>query len=372
MKFNSKWRKALVPLALAVALAGAWWVQRERSPGAMPGSAQAPQVGKPGSGASGPPSVEVAQVETVPWVDEAQAVGTLRSRQSVVLRPEVAGRVVEIAFADGARVRKGQLLVRLDDTLPRAELSQAQAQLSIARANHKRNEELVAQNFVAQRVLDESRASLQVAQAQVQLAQARLERMHIVAPFDAAVGIRQVQVGDYVKDGAALVGLEDTSLLYVDFRLPERYQAQVRPGQGVQVQVDALAAQTWQAQVQAVEPQIDENGRALLVRATLPPDPHTRLRPGLFARVNVVLGRQDAAVVVPEEAIVPQGARQTVFVLQREGSAPPRVQRVEVVLGSRRDGKVQVVQGLQAGDTVVIAGQQRLQRDGMAVKVVDL
>jgi membrane fusion protein, multidrug efflux system len=127
--------------------------------------------------------------------------------------------------------------------LQQAELSQAQAQLSIARANLRRNEELVAANFVAQRVLDESRANLQVAEAQVALAQARLQRMRVEAPFDGTVGLSKVNLGEFVKDGADLVNLEDTSSLTVDFRLPERYQDRVAVGQRVQVRLDALPGQ---------------------------------------------------------------------------------------------------------------------------------
>ena len=220
---------------IALASAGAWWFQngavKPAGEPAMAGSAGARQ----GGGGGGPVSVEVAKVKAIALQDDAQAVGSLRSRQSVVLRPEVAGRIAQIGFAEGQRVRKGQLLVQLDDVLQKAELSQAQAQLSIARANLKRNEELVAQAFVAQRVLDESRAALQVAEAQVALAQARLSRMRLTAPFDGTVGLRVVHLGDYVKDGADLVNLEDTSQLTVDFRLPERFQTRIAAGQPVEV-----------------------------------------------------------------------------------------------------------------------------------------
>jgi len=302
-----------------------------------------------------------------------QSVGTLQSRQSVTLRPETAGRVVRIAFADGAAVRQGQLLVQLDDTLPRAELSQAQAQLSIARANLKRNEELVAQNFLARRVLDESRASLQVAEAQVELAQARVSRMAIVAPFAGTIGIRHVHPGDYVKDGADLVQLEDSSALYVDFRLPERHQAHLRNGQAVQVRFDAWTEREWQARVQAVEPLVDADGRALRVRATLQPVAGVQLRPGMFARVTVVLGAAEQALTVPESAVVPQGAQTVLFRLESVADgAAVQARRTPVQLGVRRDGWVQVLSGVQSGDRVVVAGQQRLQGDSVPVRVVDL
>ncbi|MBC7918939.1 MAG: efflux RND transporter periplasmic adaptor subunit, partial [Rhodoferax sp.] len=206
---------------IALASGAAWWLQN-RSPPATVAPAPANAARGAGGGGAGTPGVEVTRVKTVRLQDDAQAVGTLRSRQSVTLKPEVSGRVARIAFADGAQVKTGQLLVQLDDTLQRAELSQAQAQLSIARANLKRNQELVAENFVATRVVEESQANLQVAEAQVALATARMQRMRITAPFNGTVGLRSINLGQYVGDGDDLVNLEDTSLLTVDFRLPER------------------------------------------------------------------------------------------------------------------------------------------------------
>ena len=367
-----------VAAGIAAALAGAWWVQNK--PNTSTGDAQAmpAQAGAPRPGAAGParpPGVEVAKVKTTQIQDDAQAVGTLKSRQSVMLRPEVAGRVSQIAFADGARVKKGQLLIQLDDVLQRAELSQAQAQVSIARANLKRNQELLAEKFVAPRVVEESQASLQVAEAQLALAQARLGRMRIVAPFDATVGIRNVNLGDYVKDGADLVNLEDSSSLYVDFRVPERFQGKLATGQLVKVELDALPGQVFQAKVQALDPLVDANGRSVAVRAVLPGVGSSPLRPGMFARTTTVFSVSDSALVVPEEAIVPQGGKQFVFVLDTEGEGEAKKQlsrKVEVKLGVRHNAQVQLVSGVKAGDTVVVAGQQRLQKDGTEVRVVDM
>lgn len=390
-------------LGMALASGAAWWFQNpHRSEPSELGRAKAQALvgSAPGPRAAG---VEVAQVERATLRDDAQAVGTLRSRQSVMLRPEVAGRVRALGFGDGARVRKGQWLVQLDDTLQRAELQQAQAQLSIARANHQRNQELVAQNFVARRVLDESAANLQVAQAQLSLAQARLDRMVIAAPFDGTVGLRNVNVGDYVKDGADLVNLEDIAALYVDFRLPERYQTRLGRGQRVEVQLDALPGRAYTARVQAIDPLIDASGRSVAVRAVMPNDAgeplraHGRapvrgagapargegpLRPGMFARVTAVFAVRENTLSVPEEALVPQGGRQYVIKVVGPASLPedaraglaPEVtavsQRVEVTLGVRRPGRVEILSGLESGETVVVAGQQRLLKDAMPVRVV--
>jgi membrane fusion protein (multidrug efflux system) len=381
---NQKHGVRWVALGVLVALsaAGWWWQNRtSASAAASAGSAVAAPLGSgsgaPAGGAGKPamPGVEVARVKAVSLQDDAQAVGTLRSRQNVTLRPEVAGRVSAIAFADGAHVRRGQLLVQLDDVLQKAEQSQAQAQVSIARANLKRNQELLAQNFVAQRVVEESQAALQVAEAQLALAEARLSRMRITAPFDGTVGIRSINLGDYVKDGADLVNLEDTSSLYVDFRLPERFQSKVRVGQNVKVELDALPGAVFEARVQALDPLVDANGRSVSVRAVLPGQASASLRPGMFARTTTVFSTTDAALVVPEEAIVPQAGKQFVFVLDTQGEGDARKQlsrKVEVRLGVRRAATVQVLDGLKEGDTVVRAGQQRLQKDGTAVRVVDL
>ena len=245
-------------------------------------------------------------------------------------------------------MRKGQLLVQLDDVLQKAELSQAQAALSIAQANLKRNEELVAQAFVAQRVLDESRAALQVAQAQVTLAQARQQRMRITAPFDGTVGLRSINLGQYVQEGQDLVNLEDTSVLTVDFRLPERYQTRIAPGLAVQVQLDALPGRSWEAKVLAVDPLLDANGRSIAVRATMPADPRRELRPGMFARVLTVFSVDDTAMVVPEEALVPQGGKQYLVNLVDGPSGGKVSQRIEARLGARLAGKVEILDGMKA------------------------
>ena len=421
----------------------AWWLQMPKSDAGAPTGARA--VG-----------VEITQVKKQTLRDDAEAVGSLRSSQNVMLRPEVAGRVLSLGFADGARVRAGQVLVQMDDTLQRAEVQQSLAQMSIARANHKRNQELVAQNFIAQRSLDESAAALQVADAQLGLSCARLDRMRLIAPFNGVVGIRSVNVGDYVKDGADLINLENIGSLYVDYRLPERYQIKVAPGQTIEVKLDAFSGRLFKAKVEAVDPLIDANGRSIGVRAVLAntageplavaggkgqgqgaaapapakssvsetsapnnrgvalPSPQslgcptntfdrTRtsaggdqngpLRPGMFARVTAVFAVKPNALVVPEEAIVPQGSKQFVIKAVSPSDLPAPAassasaaasapalppdtklvsQRVEVKLGMRRGGQVEITEGLAEGDTIVVAGQQRLQKDGSPLRVVEL
>jgi membrane fusion protein (multidrug efflux system) len=189
------------------------------------------------------------------------------------------------------------------------------------------------------------------------------------------VGLRNINLGEYVKDGADLVNLEDTSQLTVDFRLPERYQTRIATGQPVRVEIDALPGQRFEARVQAVDPLLDANGRSIAVRAALLSQPGTALRPGMFARVTTVFASNEAALVVPEEAVVPQGGKQFVIRLEREGEGDGArlvSRRTEVQLGVRRGPQVQIVKGLAEGDTVVVAGQQRLQKDGTPVRVIDM
>jgi len=391
--------KVIYPLISALAIAavgaGAWWYQNQPAKAAAEGqSASAPssQPGAPGvatggaaaggsgggaggsggAGGGGKPTVEVAQVELMDLVDETQTVGSLRSRQGVVLRPEVSGRITQLNFRDGDRVKKGQLLVQFDDQLPAAQVQQAQAELNIAKANNTRNAELVAQNFISRRTLDESAAAQQVAEAKLALARATEARLKIIAPFDGLAGIRSVNVGDYLKDGADIVNLEDMDAIFVDYRLPERFQTKIRRGQSSVIELDALPGRKFSAIVLAIDPLIDANGRSVGVRACID-NRRLQLRPGMFARVNAVFGQRDRARVIPEEAIVPQGGKQFVIKVVNGTTPNSRVsQRTEVKLGLRSPGKVEVLEGLEPGDSVVTAGQQRVQRDGTEVRVLDV
>ena len=376
-------------VGIAAAGAAAYWYQNKPPGGvtvaaadlaAGPGSAARAAASGPGGGGAGggggpanagPVPVEVGKVEVMALQDETQAVGTLRSRQGVMLRPEVSGRISKLGFADGQRVRRGQLLVQLDATLQQAQLLQAKAQASIARTNLQRNRELMAQNFVSQSAADQTAAVLEVAEAQVALAQAQLTRMSIVAPFDGVAGIRLINIGDYVKDGADLVNIEDVSAMVVDFRLPEGVISRLKPGQGVDVNLDGLPGRSFKGKVDAVDSQLDANGRSLLVRARVE-NPQGVLRAGMFARARIVFEVRESATVVPEEALVPQAGKQY-LVKVVDGPNGKVSQRLEARIGLRVPGKVEILEGLAAGDVVVVAGQGRLLRgDGMALKVVDI
>jgi membrane fusion protein (multidrug efflux system) len=369
-----KHRVTIIAIGALVAVGAAAYYARDRlAPGPGPvagGKADAKAAGAvdpkgaPGKGGPGGPTpVEVVSLATSVVKEDLQAVGSLRSNESVILRPEVSGRIAAIGFKDGALVRKGQLLIQLDATLNEAEVAQTRAEYDLALSNLKRSEDLASRQFISSSAQETAASNAQVAEAKLKLAQARLSKMRIVAPFDGSVGIRNVSLGDYVKDGTDLVNVEDLRVLKVDFRLPERNYSQVHVGQTIEVVADALPSEVWQGQIEAINPKVDANGRSLEIRGRLE-NTSGKLRPGMFVRVRVIVGERTDALLVPEESIVPQGGEFYVYKVV-DGTA----RRVPVTIGVRRDAKVEILRGLAAGDQVVTAGM-RLSRDGQPVRVL--
>jgi membrane fusion protein (multidrug efflux system) len=371
-------------VGIALAAGAAWWLQRgakgpEATPVAGASGTAARGPGGPGApagggagGQGGPAAVEVGRAEALTLTDDVQAVGSLKAAQGVMLRPEVSGRIAKLGFIEGQRVRRGQLLVQLDDTLQQAQLKQAEASASIARTNLQRSRELLGQGFVSQSAVDQNAAALQVAEAQVALAQAQLQRMKVIAPFDGTAGLKLVDMGDYVKDGADIVNIEDLSSLTVQFALPERYIDRLRSGQAVEVALDALPGRSFKGRVTAVDSLVDPNGRALQVVAAVA-NPGALLKPGMFARPRVVFAVREGAVVVPEEALVPVGARQFLFKIVDGADGKKVSQRLEAKIGIRMPGKVEILEGVKPGDALVTAGHARLLRgDAVPVRVIDL
>ncbi len=351
---------ALCVLALA-GVAGYGWYANQPRPA---GSVAAVSAGG-GGAAQVPVPVEVATAQRRAMADDVTAVGSLVSNESVVLRPEIAGRILRISFRDGEAVQRGAVLVELDSAVQRAELQQARAKLTLAQANSRRTEDLFERKFVSQSSRDNARAELDLARAGVDLAQARLDRTLIRAPFAGVLGIRSVSPGDFVQDGDALINLEDIAALKLDFRLPELYLDRVQLGQVLEMVSDVLPGETFTARVEAIDPLVDAQGRAVRLRASLA-NPGGRLRPGVFVRVRVVLAERPDVLVVPEAALVPApGNVQFVYEVV-EGKA----QRVIVTTGMRRDAVVEIVGGLEAGAQVVSAGQLKL-RDGAPVKILE-
>jgi membrane fusion protein, multidrug efflux system len=312
--------------------------------------------------------IEAAPVRVGPSQRRIQAVGSLRSNESVVIRPELVGRIVQINFTEGQKIKKGQVLVQLDASVPRAELVQMQASLALAKANYERAQELARRNAGTERALDEARWKLRNDEAAVKLSEARLEKYTLSAPFDGVIGLRKVSVGDFVRDGADLVNLEQVDPLKVDFRVPEVFLASLKVGQRIAVTVDALPAREFAGEVYAIDPLVDASGRAVVIRARIA-NPDDALRPGLFARVALVVDERPEAVFVPEQSLVPINDQLFVFKVVDGPQGGKVVAFTKVKLGERRKGEAEVIEGLQPGDVIVTAGLLKV-RDGMPVQVL--
>ncbi len=347
---------------LAAAGAGFWFGAQGAHNGPADASVAAAQPKGATSSGGAPMVVEAAKVARQALPQTITAVGSLRSDESVTLRPEVAGRVNAILFKEGQNVRQGMTLVRLDPAINAAEVQQAKANLVLAKSKYDRAVELSQRNFISGQAKDEAENNLRVAEAAVALVEARLAKTEIKAPFSGVIGLRVVSVGDYVKEGADMVNLESIDPLKVDFRVPETYMRQVQPGQTLTVTLDALPGRKFDGKVLAVNPLIDTAGRSVVIRAIVR-NADTSLRPGMFTRVNLITRDEKDALVIPEQAIVPQGDEQFVFRIV-DGKAA----RVKVDIGQRRDGKVEVLKGLDVNDMVVTAGQLKL-REGMPVTI---
>jgi membrane fusion protein (multidrug efflux system) len=360
---------ATAALGIVAAASAGFWVGANRSladraVATSPAGTAATAAASAQSAANGAPTtVEATKVAVMAMPQSITAVGSLRSDESITVRPEVAGRISAILFKEGQQVGKGMMLVRLDPAINQAEVQQARANLKLAQTKYDRAVELSQRNFISGQAKDEAENNLRVAQAALSLVEARLAKTEIRAPFAGVIGLRVVSVGDYLKEGADIVNLESIDPLKVDFRVPEMYLSQVQQGQTLTVTLDALPGKKFEGKVFAVNPLVDAAGRAVVIRAIVR-NTDTSLRPGMFARVNLITRAEKEALVIPEQAIVPQGEEQYVFRV-----VDGKVARVRVEIGQRREAKVEILKGLAANDVVVTAGQLKL-RDGMAVTVI--
>jgi membrane fusion protein (multidrug efflux system) len=341
----------VVAIALLVAgLAGLWWFGTRAAGGPPGGGFQMP-----------PPIVEAESVAIGQVVRTVQAVGTLRANESITVSSEIAGRIERIGFDEGQRVEHGAALVQLEDSVYQAEVQEKAANRALAELAYKRAEQLLEKRAASVEERDRTRALLQASEGSLALARARLDKTRITAPFSGLVGLRQVSVGDYVAAGQALVSLSEIDALKVDFRVGEIHLPKVAPGQKIDITVDAFPDRRFQGDVYAIEPQVDINGRAVVVRARLP-NPDLSLRPGLFSRVTLIVDTAADAILVPEDAIVPQGDRH--FVYRVEGG---KAHLTEVEIGERHATRVEIRSGLARDAVVVTAGQLKL-RDGVDVR----
>ncbi|EWY41690.1 secretion protein HylD [Skermanella stibiiresistens SB22] len=351
-------RQILIVLLLIAVAGGAWWFA-VASPGDGEGRAEQ------GSGPSAV-QVEVAEVQLGEVSEIIEAVGTARPRQSIDLIADDSGRVDEILFETGQRVDQGQPLVRLDSGIEQANLAEAEAGLLDTRTQLERARQLATSRAVSEARVDELEAAFRAAEARVAAERQRLRDRTTNAPFAGVVGLREVDVGARVTDTTVLTRLDDLAVIELEFQVPERYFGTIRQGQPVQATSTAFPDTVFAGSVAAIDTRIDAVSRSFRVRAELP-NSEARIPGGLFMLARITLVTRPDAILIPEEAVVPEG--RSTFVYRITGAPDePRAERIEVRLGQRRVGEVEVVEGLRAGDRVVTAGLQRL-RPGAPVRL---
>jgi multidrug efflux system membrane fusion protein len=302
----------------------------------------------------------------------APGIGSLAAVHQVTINPEVAGRVTKIFFEAGSMVKAGDPLVQINDAPDRGDLANFEAQARMAQISLQRNQALRQRNFASQEVVDQNQSQADQARAQIMKTEAIIAQKLIRAPFSGQLGVRQIELGQYLTTGAPIVTLTDLSTLYVNFTLASHLRPEISVGQQVNVTADAFPGRVFTAKVTTIEPQISPDTRTMQVQATMT-NPGNALLPGMFVNAAVVLPPRPDTMVVPETAVEYTLYGDSVFVIKDEGkdaSGHPilKAVRTPVKTGTRWDGKVAILNGLKPGEKVVAAGQVKLQ-NGVQVAI---
>lgn len=368
---------ALLTLAVLGGLTYIYWSRHHAAATpAMPGMAGAPGAGPAGAARGGSPgqpggpgafsqipvAVVTAEAAMKPWAIEVEALGTTRANEAVDITTKTANLVTAIRFEEGQTVRRGQVLVELDGAQARADLAAAEAALAESRSTYRRSRDLVAQNALSQSQLEQIEAALKVNEARVASAASRVADTVIRAPFDGRAGLRRVSVGGLISPGTVITTVDDTSVMKIDFDVPETFLTVLEPGLEVTATSVAYPGRSFTGQVASIDSRIDPVSRAVTVRARLP-NPEGLLKQGMFVNLRVTREAKPT-LVVPEQAIVPERGKVFVFTVA-DGVAGKR----EVTTARRRPGETEVVTGLAAGERVVVEGTQKV-RDGGPVREV--
>ncbi len=308
-----------------------------------------------------PVKAEVVKISRIS--DDVSAVGSLLAEESVIIRPEIDGRIVGLHFQEGQAVSGGARLVTIDSTEVEAQVAGVKADLKTEEQRLARTQELFEQKFISKDALDVQNGNTARLRAKLREAESRVAKTVIRAPFSGILGLRQVSPGAYVKAGSDIVRLENVSSIKVDFRIPENYLSKIRANQEIGVKLDAYPGEEFRGRVYAVEPVVDERTRTIAMRARIP-NKGFKLKPGMFVRVVITLDTRPNAVVVPEQAIWPQGKDSFVFRVVDGKAALTKVD-----IGNRAPGTVEILKGLAANDLVVTDGQMKL-KDGAPVSVI--
>ena len=355
----------IVGLLLAVVLGGLYGFNRLREQGMAAYFAN----NKPP-----PAQISAAEVKTEAVPRFATGIGSVAALHQVTINPEVGGRVTKIFFEPGASVKAGDPLAQLNDGPERGDLASYEAQARWAQTTLERSSQLAQREFAARETVDQKQSQLDQARAMIIKTEALIAQKLIRAPFSGQLGTRQVEVGQYLNPGAAIVTLTDLSTLYVNFTLPSQMRAQISVGQRVNVTADAFAGRTFDAEITTVEPQISANTRTMTIQATMP-NPQNDLLPGMFINAAVVLPPQPDVMVLPETAVDYTLYGDSVYVIREDGNdanGRPKFKavRTPVKTGGRVGGKVAILRGLEPGDRVIAAGQVKVQ-NGAPVAISD-
>ncbi len=302
-----------------------------------------------------PMPVEVAQAKVQRVEDKFEAVGTIEALEAITVVSEIDAAVFSLPFQEGGSVRKGDLIAQLDDSQLSAEVARAEAVHAQSHTTYERVKAVVEQKAGTPQDLDDAAAGLKVADANLSLAKARFAKTRIVAPFDGIIGARRVSVGTFLRAGQAITELANIDEIRINFSAPENLLPRLRPGGEVTVSTTAYPGYEVKGKIVAIEPVLDPGTRSARVVARVQ-NPGRRFRPGMSANIAAVLSERPNAVTIPNEAVFASGDQSFVFVVKPDSSAL----RVAVTLGTRLADVVEVVNGLQAGATVVRAGHQKL------------
>jgi membrane fusion protein (multidrug efflux system) len=310
--------------------------------------------------------VEVVAARTDTVVDAILATGQIEAMQSVELRPDIEGRIAEILVREGATVAKGTPLFKVDDAELKAEVARAEADRDLARQSLARTRELLGQKASSQSELERAEATSRSTEAQLALLKVRLDRTVVRAPFGGVAGERHVSLGDYVTTSTALVTVQTVSPQRAAFQVPERYADQLKVGQQVTFRVAALTGREFTGRVDFVDPLVQLPGRTITVKAVVA-NPRRELQAGMFIEVRLATAMRPQAVIIAEDAVLPIQGSSFVWVVQN-GKATRR----QVELGVRTPGLVEVRSGVEAGEQVVVGGQERLAEGApVQAKVID-
>ena len=307
--------------------------------------------------------VVTQQIELRPLVDEIEALGTAKANESVEIRPRISSLITRILFEEGQFVEQGDLLVELENSEIRAGLALAEASLSESRSLYNRSKELESTQAISASNLEALLAQVKVDEANVEAARAKLSHTRVRAPFSGRIGLRRVSPGSFVNTDSVITTLDDVSVIKLDFSVPETFVNVVRQGMNITAHSLVFAEQNFNGTVASIDTRLDPVSRAVEVRAVIPNDDGL-LKPGMFMTVDLQRDRGDV-MMAPEQAIVPEGSRQYVYVVSDD-----RVEKRQVQLGRRIPGYVVIAEGLAAGERVVTEGTHKV-RDGARVETLE-